>query len=78
MEVSNKVTKYSTFLTMHFGTQTLVNVLFFVVVDVSEKLCSEFCKMAKKIFIYSSDEVKKMATKLKISSSLENEEGNDY
>lgn len=34
--------------------------------------------MAKKIFIYSSDEVKKMATKLKISSSLENEEyGNE-
>ncbi|VVB06553.1 unnamed protein product [Arabis nemorensis] len=39
---------------------------------------NEFCKMAKKIFIYSSDEVKKMTTKLKISSSLENEEGNDY
>lgn len=37
-------------------------------------LCSEFCKMAKKIFIYSSDEVKKMTTKLKSSSSLENDE----
>jgi hypothetical protein len=31
---------------------------------------NEFCKMAKKIFIYSSDEVKKM----RISSSFENEE----
>ncbi|KAG7566635.1 Auxin response factor [Arabidopsis suecica] len=39
---------------------------------------NEFCKMAKKIFIYSSDEVKKMTTKLKISSSLENDEyGNE-
>ncbi|KAJ4905226.1 Auxin response factor 18 [Raphanus sativus] len=35
---------------------------------------NEFCKMAKKIFIYSSDEVKKMTTKLKSSSSLENDE----
>ncbi|CAN8253976.1 unnamed protein product [Cochlearia groenlandica] len=35
---------------------------------------NEFCKMAKKIFIYSSDEVKKMTTKLKSSSSLENQE----
>ncbi|XP_010413341.1 PREDICTED: auxin response factor 18-like [Camelina sativa] len=32
---------------------------------------NEFCKMAKKIFIYSSDEVKKMTTKRKLSSSLE-------
>ncbi|KFK35371.1 hypothetical protein AALP_AA5G276400 [Arabis alpina] len=39
---------------------------------------NEFCKMAKKIFIYSSDEVKKMTTKLKSSSSLESEDGNDY
>ncbi|CAH8330749.1 unnamed protein product [Eruca vesicaria subsp. sativa] len=34
---------------------------------------NEFCKMAKKIFIYSSDEVKKMTTKMKSCSSLENE-----
>ncbi|KAJ0254943.1 Auxin response factor 18 [Hirschfeldia incana] len=34
---------------------------------------NEFCKMAKKIFIYSSDEVKKMTTMLKSSSSLEND-----
>lgn len=33
--------------------------------------------MAKKIFIYSSDEVRKMTTKLKISSSLGNGEIND-
>lgn len=32
--------------------------------------------MAKKIYICSSDEVKQMTTKLKISSSLENEDGN--
>ncbi|KAL1212145.1 Auxin response factor 18 [Cardamine amara subsp. amara] len=38
---------------------------------------NEFCKMAKKIFIYSSDEVKKRTTKMKISSSLENQESND-
>ncbi|ESQ43890.1 hypothetical protein EUTSA_v10005857mg [Eutrema salsugineum] len=38
---------------------------------------NEFCKMAKKIFIYSSDEVKKMTTKMKISSSLEDEESMD-
>ncbi|XP_010544846.1 PREDICTED: auxin response factor 18 [Tarenaya hassleriana] len=34
----------------------------------------EFCKMAKKIFIYSSEEVKKMSTKSKVSSlSMEGE-----
>ncbi|KAF8051643.1 hypothetical protein N665_1687s0009 [Sinapis alba] len=39
---------------------------------------NEFCKMAKKIFIYSSDEVKKMTTTtLKSSSSLENDESMD-
>ncbi|WZZ15918.1 hypothetical protein YC2023_109007 [Brassica napus] len=32
------------------------------------------CKMAKKIFIYTSGEVNRMATKLKISLSLENED----
>ncbi|CAH8306524.1 unnamed protein product [Eruca vesicaria subsp. sativa] len=38
---------------------------------------NEFRKMAKKIFIYSSDEVKKMTTKLKSSSSLENDQSMD-
>ncbi|EOA25606.1 hypothetical protein CARUB_v10018954mg [Capsella rubella] len=38
---------------------------------------NEFCKMAKKIFIYSRDEVKKMTTKLKHYSSLENEDGKE-
>ena len=33
--------------------------------------------MTKKIFIYSSDEVKKMTTMLKSSSSLENDESMD-
>ncbi|XP_013614735.1 PREDICTED: auxin response factor 18-like [Brassica oleracea var. oleracea] len=38
---------------------------------------NEFSKMTKKIFIYSSDEVKKMTTMLKSSSSLENDESMD-
>ncbi|KAF8108501.1 hypothetical protein N665_0108s0038 [Sinapis alba] len=38
---------------------------------------NEFCKMAKKIFIYSSDEVKKMTRRMKSSSSLENAESMD-
>nr|AKN45699.1 auxin response factor 18 [Brassica napus] len=38
---------------------------------------NEFCKMAKKIFIYSSDEVKKMTRRMKSSSSLENEASMD-
>lgn len=33
--------------------------------------------MAKKIFIYSSDEVKKMTRRMKSSSSLENEASMD-
>lgn len=37
-------------------------------------ICREFCKMVRKIFIYSSEEVKKMSTRCKLpASSLEGE-----
>ena len=68
---------------IHGSKQLLVVKPFFTFLTVALlnvfclSLCSEFCKMAKKIFIYSSDEVKKMTTMLKSSSSLENDESMD-